>query len=36
MKIGFVSLRCSNNLVDTEMMIRFYQDKGNEIVQNPA
>ena len=36
MKIGFVSLGCSKNLVDTEMMIKFYQDKGNEIVQNPA
>lgn len=36
MKIGFVSLGCSKNLVDTEMMIRYYKDKGMEIVQNPA
>ena len=36
MKIGFVSLGCSKNLVDTEMMIKFYEDKGNEIVSNPA
>lgn len=36
MKIGFVSLGCSKNLVDTEMMVRFYKDKGYEIVQNPV
>lgn len=36
MKIGFVSLGCSKNLVDTEMMIKFYKDKGFEIVQDPA
>ena len=35
MKIGFISLGCSKNLVDTEMMIKFYQEKGMEIVQNP-
>ena len=36
MKIGFVSLGCSKNLVDTEMMIKFYKDKGYDIVQNPV
>lgn len=36
MKIGFVSLGCSKNLVDTEMMIKFYEDKGYEVVSNPA
>lgn len=36
MKIGFVSLGCSKNLVDTEMMIKYYQDKGYEVVPDPA
>ena len=36
MKIGFVSLGCSKNLVDTEMMIKYYQEKGMEIVANPV
>ena len=35
-KIGFVSLGCSKNLVDTEMMIGFYKENGYEIVNNPA
>lgn len=35
MKIGFVSLGCSKNLVDTEMMIGYYKKKGYEIVNNP-
>lgn len=35
MKIGFVSLGCSKNLVDTEMMIGYYKEKGYEIVNNP-
>ena len=35
MKIGFVSLGCSKNLVDTEMIIKFYEEKGHEIVSNP-
>ena len=34
MKIGFVSLGCSKNLVDTEMMIGYYKEKGYEIVNN--
>lgn len=36
MKIGFISLGCSKNLVDTEMMIGYYKDKGYEIVQDPS
>ena len=37
MKIGFVSLGCSKNLVDTEAMIKYYRDQNNYIVvQNPA
>lgn len=35
MKIGFISLGCSKNLVDTEMMIKYYEDKGMEVVSNP-
>lgn len=31
-KIGFVSLGCSKNLVDTEMIIGHYKNKGYEIV----
>lgn len=34
-KIGFISLGCSKNLVDTEMMIGYYKEKGYEIVNNP-
>ena len=37
MKIGFISLGCSKNLVDTEAMIKYYREENNyEIVQNPA
>lgn len=36
MKIGFISLGCSKNLVDTEMMIKYYKEKGMEVVQNPV
>lgn len=36
MKIGFVSLGCSKNLIDTEMMIGYYNEQGYEIVNNPA
>ena len=36
MKIGFISLGCSKNLIDTEMMIGYYKDHGYEIVQDPA
>ena len=36
MKIGFVSLGCSKNLIDTEMMIGYYKEHEYEIVQDPA
>lgn len=35
MKIGFVSLGCSKNLVDTEMMIGIFKKNNFEIVNNP-
>lgn len=36
MKIGFISLGCSKNLVDTEMMIGLFEKHGFEIVNNPS
>ena len=30
MKVGFVSLGCSKNLVDTEMMIGLFKEKEYE------
>ena len=35
MKIGFVSLGCSKNLVDTEMMIGLVKKCGLTVVNNP-
>ena len=35
MKVGFVSLGCSKNLVDTEMMIGLFKKNDFEIVNNP-
>jgi len=35
MKIGFISLGCSKNLVDTEMMIGLFKKHKFEIVSNP-
>ena len=35
MKIGFVSLGCSKNLVDTEMMIGLFKKHKFEVVANP-
>lgn len=35
MKIGFISLGCSKNLVDTEMMIGYYTKQKYEIVVDP-
>ncbi len=35
MKIGFISLGCSKNLVDTEMMIGLFEKHGFEVVNNP-
>jgi len=34
-KIGFISLGCSKNLVDTEIMIGLCKEKGYTIVNNP-
>jgi len=36
MKIGFVSLGCSKNLVDTEMLIGLFEKNKYQIVNNPA
>ena len=35
MKIGFVSLGCSKNLVDTEMMIGLFKNKNFTVVTDP-
>ena len=35
MKIGFISLGCSKNLVDTEMMIGLFKKNNFKIVNNP-
>ncbi len=35
MKVGFVSLGCSKNLVDTEMAIGLFKNNNYEIVNNP-
>ena len=35
MNVGFVSLGCSKNLVDTEMMIGLFKSKIHKIVNNP-
>ena len=35
MKVGFVSLGCSKNLVDTEMMIGLFKKNNYEIVNDP-
>ena len=34
MKIGFISLGCSKNLVDTEMMIGLAKENNLEIVND--
>lgn len=36
MKVGFISLGCSKNLVDTEMMIGLFEKNKLEIVNDPA
>lgn len=36
MKIGYISLGCSKNLVDTEMMIGLLEKHGFETVSNPS
>jgi len=35
MKVGFISLGCSKNLVDTEHMMGALKAAGHEIVNNP-
>ena len=35
MNIGFVSLGCSKNLVDTEMMMGLFKEHNYTIVNNP-
>lgn len=35
MKVGFISLGCSKNLIDTEMGIAVFKDHDFEIVNNP-
>ena len=35
MKVGFISLGCSKNLIDTEMMIGIFKNKNYEIVNDP-
>ena len=35
MKVGFISLGCSKNLIDTEMMIGVFKNNGFTIVNNP-
>ena len=35
MKVGFVSLGCSKNLIDTEIMIGKFKKNNFEIVNDP-
>ena len=35
MKVGFISLGCSKNLIDTEMGISIFKDNKFEIVSDP-
>ena len=35
MRVGFVSLGCSKNLIDTEIAIGHFKEKGFEIVNDP-
>ena len=35
MNVGFVSLGCSKNLVDTEMMVGLFEKNGYDIVTDP-
>ncbi len=36
MKVGFVSLGCAKNLVDTEVMLGIIQSNGIELTANPS
>ena len=35
MKVGFVSLGCNKNLVDTEKMVSIFKENSYEIVNDP-
>ena len=35
MNVGFVSLGCSKNLIDTEVMIGKFKSNKHKIVNNP-
>ena len=35
MKVGFISLGCNKNLVDTEKTIAIFQKYGYEVVNDP-
>ena len=35
MKVGFISLGCSKNLIDTEVIIGHFKQHNYEIVNNP-
>ena len=35
MKVGFISLGCNKNLVDTEKTIAIFNEEGFEIVNKP-
>ena len=36
MKVGFINLGCSKNLIDTEVTIGLFKKNGYEIVNNEA
>ena len=36
MKIGFVSLGCPKNLVDSEVMMGLLEARGHELTPEPA
>ena len=35
MKVGFVSLGCAKNLIDSENMMAMLKEEGHEIVGSP-
>ncbi|MCI9064057.1 MAG: 30S ribosomal protein S12 methylthiotransferase RimO [Clostridia bacterium] len=35
MKVGFVSLGCSKNLIDTEVAIGYFKNNNYEVINNP-
>ena len=35
MNVGFISLGCSKNLIDTEVAIGLFKDNNYKIVNNP-